>query len=51
MRVIGITVKIESVLANDLTKGEHVGGEEDRTEDRALRDALVDWSRWRVRAV
>ena len=39
------------MMANDLTKGEHVDGEEDGPEDRALRHALVDWGRGRARAV
>ena len=51
LSVIGVAMEIESMMANDLTKGEHVDGEEDGAEDRALRHTLVDWGGWRARAV
>ena len=36
--------EVETMLANNLTKGEHIDGEEQGSKHRALRHALVDWS-------
>jgi len=38
-------MKAETVVADDLTKGEHVDGEEEGSQHRALRYAMVDWGR------
>lgn len=45
MDVICITLKVESVMANDLAKGEHVDREKKGSKDRALRHSLIDWGR------
>ena len=44
MSVISITVETEAVVTNNLAKGEHVDGEDERAKHRSLRYAMIDWS-------
>ena len=37
-------METETVVTNNLAKGEHVYGEEERAEHRSLRYAMIDWS-------
>lgn len=41
--VVSMEVEAYDVLADDLIKGKHVDGKDERSEHRALRETLIDW--------
>ena len=46
LSVVSVAVEMKSMMANDLTKGEHVDGEEDGPEDKItlmLQPTYADW--------
>ena len=45
MGIISVAVEIESVMADDLTEGEHVNGEQEGAKHRALGYTVID--QWR----
>lgn len=47
MDVIGVTVKVKTMAADDVTEGEHVEDEELRTMHRALGGCLVIEEQWK----
>ena len=44
LNVVSVTVKMETMVMNNLTKGEEVEDEEERTKHRTLGDSLAQGS-------